>query len=998
MTQAFRLPHGGAIDRNVPLRFTFNGKALRGCQGDTVASALLANGIRTVARSFKYHRPRGIYAAGVEEPNALLRIGDGARVIPNMPATIVELRDGMQVHSLNCWPSVDFDLSRINDFISALLPVGFYYKTFMWPAWMTYETLIRRAAGIGRAPDAPDPDRYEKRFASCDVLVIGGGCAGLSAALAAGRTGTRVVLCEGDAALGGQFGWCGSVMRGDAGSGDAAYVWIADITAALRSLPNVQLLTRTTVVGYYDHNLVTLRERVSDHLAGPTARQPRERLWKLRARRVIVAAGAFERLLVFPGNDLPGVMLASAAQRYIGQFAVRPGKRTVVFTNNDSAYAAARTLNENGTEVTIIDARPDSDTAAAARVQGIRVKADSVITAVGGKQHVTDVRVGRMRDGRMLDADSEAIDCDTVLVSGGWDPAVHLYSQSGGRLVFDSLQHCFVPGEATQAVSAAGAANGVFNTDDCIADGAAAGVIAAAAAGFGDASGADRPARTPLAVAAITEVPTSGRHKAFVDLQNDVAAADLRLAAREGYAAAEHAKRYTATGMGIDQGKVGNIAALGVLGAATARSVPQVGTTTYRPPFVPVTIGTLAGREIGSLFEPVRETPIGDWHQSAGAVMEPVGLWRRPSHYLRGAERGADAIARECRAVRERAGVFDASTLGKIELVGPDALTLLNRVYTNAWNSLAIGQCRYGLMLRDNGMVFDDGVCARLGELHYLMSTTSGGVREVEHWLLEWLQCEWRELKVFVTPVTAQWATIAVAGPHARDVLTSFDSDIDFAAAAFPHLTVRCGKFAGVPARVLRVSFTGELSYEVNVPARYGRALWELLLERGKRYGIEPVGLDAIQVLRTEKGYIAVGHDTDGSTTPADLGMDWIVSRKKGDFIGRRGLACSDTARAGRKQLVGLLTADKQHVLREGAQIVAWDDRQKINRPPVQMLGHVTSSGASSTLGHSIALALVQNGRARIGERVAAVERGRVIEATVAEPRFFDLEGARLHA
>lgn len=992
-TQPFRLPRGGAIDRAAPLRFTFNGRSLSGYAGDTVASALLANGVRVVARSLKYHRPRGIYAAGLEEPNALLRIGEGARVIPNQAATLVELRDDLRVVSLNAWPSVDVDFGRINDFLSALLPAGFYYKTFMWPgaAWMRYEAFIRRAAGLGRTPDAPDPDRYDKRNASIDVLVVGGGMSGLAAALEAGRSGARVLLCERDPAFGGQLAW-----RGGQVGGIAADTWLAEIAVELRRLPNVRILTRTTAVGSYDHNLLTLVERVAD---APQTGQPRERLWKVRARHIVVAAGAFERLLVFPGNDLPGVMLASAAQRYLGQFAVRPGTRAVVFTNNDSAYDVAASLRGNGTEVAaIVDVRAEGAASAAARAQGVVVENDAVVSAAEGRRQVTGVRIARLHGGRLRELTARRVDCDTLLVAGGWDPAVHLYSQSGGRLAFDPVQRCFLPGQPVQAISAAGAANGVFGADDCIADGTAAGILAAAAAGFGDGRSVARPPRHPLPVAAVAEVNAEGRHKAFVDLQCDVVAADLRLAAQEGFSAAEHAKRYTTSGMGIDQGKIGNIAALAVLGSATARSVPDVGTTTFRPPFVPVTLGALAGREIGPLFDPVRETPIGDWHDKHGAVMEPVGLWRRPSHYLQAGESAEAAIARECRTVRERVGMLDASTLGKIELAGRDAVTLLNRVYTNAWDSLAVGQCRYGLMLRENGMVFDDGVCARLAEHRYLMSTTSGGAREVEHWLLEWLQCEWRDLSVFVTPVTARWATIAVAGPRARDVLASCDSDIDFSPAAFPHLSVRCGRFAGVPARILRVSFTGELSYEVNVPARFGRALWELLAERGAAHGVMPVGLDAIQVLRTEKGYIAVGHDTDGSVTPIDLGMDWIVSRKKGDFLGRRGLACSDTAREGRRQLVGLRTANAQHVLREGTPLVAWADRERIDRPPVPMLGHVTSSGASPTLGHSIALALVANGRARMEERVAAVERGHVVEAIIVAPRFFDPEGARLHA
>jgi sarcosine oxidase subunit alpha len=858
---------------------------------------------------------------------------------------------------------------------------------------MWYEKWIRRAAGLGRTPEAPDPDRYDKRNAFCDVLVIGGGPAGLAAALEAGRTGARVIVCDSAPAPGGHLSWNGDAVG--AGSGPQ---WLAKTRAALAALPDVQVLTRTTAIGYYDHNLVTLVERVTDHVAEPPPHLSRERLWKIRAKQVVVAAGSFERLLAFEGNDLPGVMLAASAQRYVAQYAVRPGQRAVVLTNNDSAYAAARTLASAGVEIAAIaDVRPASAASEAARASGLRVEAASGIVAAHGSRAVSGVSLAPVKADGRVSGGTQHIACDTVLVAGGWDPAVHLYSQSGSKLRFDTARQCFVPDVPVQPVLAAGAANGVFDTEACIADGSAAGAAAARAAGFSVAE-IPRPAPKAYAIAPITEIAgTRSRTKAFIDLQSDVVADDLRLAAREGYTAVEHAKRYTTTGMGVDQGKIGNIAAFALLGDATGRGIAQVGTTTFRPPFVPVTIAALAGREVGERFDPVRLTPIGNWHADQGAVMEPVGLWRRPSYYPRPGEDLHGAVARECRTVRTAAGLLDASTLGKIELKGRDAVTLLNRVYTNAWDSLKVGQCRYGLMLRENGMVFDDGVTARLGEHHYVMSTTSGGADGVTNWLEEWLQCEWRDLDVYVTPVTAQWATLCVTGPRARDVLALFPTDIDLSPEAFPHLAVRSGHYAGVPARIFRVSFTGELSYEINVPARYGRALWDALLAAGAPLGLAPFGLEALHILRAEKGYIVVGHDTDGTTTPFDLGMDWIVSRKKGDFIGARGLACSDTARAGRKQLVGLLTEDPAVTLHEGCQLIAWDDRTKLHAPPVPMLGHVTSSYASATLGRSIAMALVENGRARKGERLAAVDRGHVVAVTVAEPHFYDPEGKRLH-
>lgn len=1008
MTQPLRLPRGGTIDRTKPLHFTFNGQSLCGYAGDTLASALLANGVNGVARSLKYHRLRGIYTAGPEEPSALVRVGDGERTVPNQAATLLELYEGIEGRSLNCWPSVRWDVGRINDFLSALLPAGFYYKTFMWPSagWMIYERVIRRAAGLAHTPACSDSARYTKHNVTVDVLVVGAGCAGLAAALAAARSGASVIVCERDPVVGGQLRWRDAqVAANDArdiagvdAHGGPGVEWIDQALSSLRALPNVQLMTRTTAVGYYDHNLVTLVERVTDHLPDPPAHLPRERLWKVRARRVVLATGSFERLLVFPGNDLPGVMLASAAQRYVGQFAVAPGRRAVLFTNNDSAYDVVRALRAAQVEVVaVVDVRPEGSAAAVARAGGLRVDAGSVIAAVTGGSRVSGVRIVAGASAGGADGKETALACDCVLVAGGWDPAVHLYSQSGGRLAFDREQQCFVPGPPAQPVTAAGSANGVFDAGDCTADGTAAGIEAALGFGSSSHEPTSRPARRPLVVDGWPGASKPGIDKSFVDLQSDVTAADLRLAAREGFTAAEHAKRYTTTGMGIDQGKVGNIAALAVLGAATGRAVPDVGTTTFRPPFVPVTLGTLAGRDIGALFDPVRETPIGDWHDKAGAVLEPVGLWRRPSWYPRSGEDRKMTIARECRAVRERAGLLDASTLGKIEITGPDAATFLNRVYTNGWSGLGVGQCRYGLMLRENGMVFDDGVCARLGEHHYLMSSTSGNADAVEHWLEEWLQCEWSDLAVQVVAVTAAWATLSLAGPHARKVLAGCESDIDFSATAFPHLAVRCGRIAGVAARVLRVSYTGELSYEINVPARFGRALWERVLERGATNGLEPVGLRAIDALRIEKGFIAVGHDTDGTVTPGDLGMDWIVSRKKGDFVGRRSLERPDAARAGRKQLVGLLTADGAIVPREGSPVVTWADVGRIGRPPVPMIGHVSSSADSVVLRRSIALALLENGRLRIGERVAIVDRGRPLEAVIVAPRFYDAEGARLN-
>ncbi len=996
MKPSFRTESGGSIDRSKQLVFTFNDQRYTGCVGDTLASALLANGVHLTARSFKYHRPRGIVSAGPEEPCAMVRVGEGARVRPNVPATMVELYDGLIAASINCWPGVNFDLMAVNNAISAILPAGFYYKTFMWPtkAWMHYERFIRKAAGLGVTPAAPDPDRYDKRNEHCDVLVIGGGPSGIAAALAAGETGARVLLVEERAQLGGQL-----LFRDESIGNLSGRDWLAQTEAALEQHAEVRIVCRATATGYYDHNLVTLVERVSDHLAAPLAHLPRQRLWKVRAKQVIVATGAIERPMVFGNNDLPGVMLAAAAQRYSAQYAVRPGTRAMVFTNNDSGYEAAIALAKVGVEVAaLIDPRSRRTGADALQTHGITVMPNHVVVAAAGRKHVQRVTVAPVdAKGDISNGSSREIACDLLCVSGGWDPAVHLYSQSGGKLAFDDEQHCFVPGAAVQPTVAVGAANGAFFSADCIVQGRVVGL----AATRGSATTSIAPAasaKRALDVRPLWVVPGAKRGtKSFVDLQSDVTTTDLALAVREGYVAVEHAKRYTTTGMGVDQGKTGNIIAYGILSGLTGRTIPEIGTTTFRPPYTPVTMGALAGRDIGARFEPLRNTPISEWHTKAGAVFEPVGLWRRPLYYPKAGEDMQPAVARECLAVRNGVGLLDASTLGKFEIHGPDAVKLLNRVYTNAWDNLAVGRCRYGLMLREDGMVFDDGVTARLGDTHYLMSTTSGGADGVIHWLEDWLQCEWRDLKVFVTPVTAHWATVCVTGPRARDLLMTLPSDIDFSAAAFPHMSLRIGTIAGVLARIARVSFTGELSYEINVPARYGLALWQALLDTSPAFEVTPFGTEALHVLRAEKGYIVVGHETDGTVTPLDLGMAGIVNLKKGDFLGKRGLMRADNIRTARKELVGLLTIDPAVVVPEGSQIIAMENVARISQPPVPMLGHVTSSYASPALERSIAMALLANGRQLAGTEIAVIVHGRAVPARVADTCFYDREGARLN-
>jgi sarcosine oxidase subunit alpha len=1002
MPQSFRLPTGGRIDRTKPRSFHFNDRRHHGYAGDTLASALLANGVHLVGRGFKYHRPRGIVSAGAEEPNALVQVGADPRSDPNVRATQLELVEGLAARSQNCWPSVGLDVSAVNDALSRFLPAGFYYKTFMWPAalWMGYEKAIRRAAGMGRAPVGRDPDSYDKTYAHCDVLVIGAGPAGLAAALGAARTGARVILAEQDFELGGAL--LGSAE--ETIDGAPALDWVAAAERELLDNDEVRLLRRTSAYAYFDHNFLGLMERVTDHLEAPPEDLPRHRLWKVRARQVVLATGAIERPLVFADNDRPGIMLAGACQTYVNRYAVRPGARAVVFTNNDGAYGAALDLKAAGIEIAaVVDLRsePEGPYTEAAEAAGIPVLAHHAIAGTTGGQRVKSVRVAPLsNEGDRVFGAGEAIDCDLVAVSGGWSPTVHLFCQSKGQLEWAEDLGCFVPGGSVQAERSAGACNGAFGLAACLDQGTAAGLAAANACGFETAgqktrapAASDRgflPGRWLWLVPSDKPVGQGGKH--FVDHQNDVTAADLKLALREGYRSIEHVKRYTATGMGTDQGKTGNLNAIGVVAEELGRPLPEVGVTTYRPPYTPVTFGIFAGRDVDGLLDPVRKTPIHGWHERAGAAFEDVGQWRRPWYYPRDGESLHQAVRREVKAVRQAVGILDASTLGKIDLKGPDVAELLNRVYTNAWSKLEVGRSRYGLMLGEDGMVMDDGVTTRLGQDHYLMTTTTGNAAAVLGHLEEWLQTEWPELRVFATSVTEQFATLALAGPQARRLLAELSDDIDLSPNAFTHMTVKDGTVAGIPARVYRVSFTGEVSYEVNVPASYGLALWQMLVTAGEKYGITPYGTEAMHVLRAEKGYIIVGQETDGSVTPLDLGMDWIVSKNK-DFIGRRSLTRSDMAKPDRKQLVGLLTDDPDEVLPEGAQLV----ERVEDRPPMTMVGHVTSSYESPNVGRSIALALIKGGRGKIGQRVhAPLEGGKTVACTIAETVFFDPEGERL--
>lgn len=1001
MSGQFRTQAGGRVDRRRRLRFSFDGRSYGGVEGDTLASALLANGVHLVGRSFKYHRPRGFLGAGSDEPNALVSVRrDEARVTPNLRATQVELYEGLQAESQNRSPSLAFDVSAVNDRFGRFLPAGFYYKTFMWPrkAWdRFYEPRIRAAAGLGRAPTLPDPDRYLSRYAHCDVLVAGGGPAGLAAALTAAEAGARVILCDEQA----EFG--GSLLADTEAQieGKPSAAWLAETLATLARHPNVTVLTRTTAFGYFAHNMVGLAERVTEHLADPNPALPRERMWQVRAKQVVIAAGAIERPLVFPENDRPGVMLADAVRTYLNRYGVACGRRAVVVTAHDAAYQAALDLHRAGVEIAAIaDVRAEARGALpeAARAAGLPVHPGTTVVGTRGSLRVRGTRLAKVQAGGSV-GPSRLVSCDHVLMSGGFTPSVHLFSQSRGKLRFDGELEAYVPGLSVEQERSAGACRGVFGLSAALADGAAAGEAAARAAGRDVARARTFASSAPAfgtggVLGALPHRRDPARAKAFVDFQNDVTAKDLVLATREGFQSIEHVKRYTTTGMATDQGKTSNMNALGIVSEALDKPIPQVGLTTFRMPYTPVTFGAFAGLSRRDLFDPVRETPIHGWAAEQGAAFEDVSLWKRAYYFPQAGEDVHAAVARECRAVRESVGIFDGSTLGKIEVVGPDAATFMNRMYVNPWTKLGVGRCRYGVMLREDGFVTDDGVIGRLAPDRFHVTTTTGGAARVLGMMEDYLQTEWPDLDVWLTSTTEQWAVITLQGPRARRVLEGLVEGIDLSSKAMPHMSVAEGRICGVPTRLFRLSFTGELGFEVNVPADYGRTVWEAIFEAGQPHGITPYGTETMHVLRAEKGYIIVGQETDGTAGPDDVGLGWAIGKAKPDFVGKRSLARKAMRSPTRKQLVGLLTDDPDFLLEEGAQILA-DPSSAVRATP---LGHVTSSYPSASLGRTIALAMLSGGRDRTGETLYVTTAGRPVPVKVTSPVFYDPEGVHLDA
>ncbi|MBN9888416.1 sarcosine oxidase subunit alpha family protein [Salipiger abyssi] len=1005
-----RLAKGGRFtDRSKQIGFTFNGKRFTGFAGDTLASALLANDQMLLGRSFKYHRPRGLVASGAEEPNALVGLGQGARFEPDQRATTTELFDGLVADSQNHWPSLEFDVGEVNAALARFLPAGFYYKTFLWPRafWKhLYEPVIRQSAGLGKAPhpEVRDADRYEHFHAHVDLLIVGGGVAGLQAAKAAGAAGAQVLLIEQGAHWGGRV-----PVDGGSIDGMAPEDWVTKTVAELEAMDNVRLRLRCMGAGVYDHGYALGYERVTDHKPG--ARGPRHRLWRIRCKQILAATGAIERPLSFAGNDVPGVMLASALRDYVVNYGVSAGDRTVVVTNNDDGYRTAIALKQAGLDVpAILDARPLGGGAlmGEARALGIRVEPGRGIAKVLGGKRVTGVATClQAGEGAVL----EEIPCDAVAMSGGWSPVVHLWSHCGGKLAWDEAGAFFRPdpsraptgADGAPFVSVAGAANGAFHLSDTLAEAEKAAVAAAEALGHKASEAAPQAEATKEAPLAPVWLMPQGAHaglrmKAFLDYQNDVKVSDVQLAAREGYESVEHTKRYTTLGMATDQGKLSNINGLAVLSDALGTPVPQVGTTTFRPPYTPISFGAIAGEARGEIFQPLRRTPMHDWHESNNAAWEPVGHWRRPYCYPRPGETKHDAVKREIKSTRQSLGILDASTLGKILVKGPDAGRFLDMMYTNMMSTLPVGKCRYGLMCSENGFLMDDGVVVRLSEDSWLCHTTSGGADHVHAHMEDWLQCEWWDWKVLTTNLTEQYAQIAVVGPNARNLLEKLGG-MDVSKETLPFMQWADGTLADTPVRVYRISFSGELSYEIAVPANRGRAFWGKLLEAGAEWNITPYGTEALHVMRAEKGFIMIGDESDGTVIPQDLGLSWAISKKKEDFLGKRAQAREDMARGDRWQLVGLETLDGT-VLPDGAYAIA-PGRNANGQRNVQ--GRVTSTYWSPTLEKGIAMGLVKHGPERMGEVLAFTaedqdptdEKPSVVEARIVSPVFYDPEGEK---
>ncbi|MEQ9487778.1 MAG: sarcosine oxidase subunit alpha family protein [Alphaproteobacteria bacterium] len=979
--QPNRLPDAGSVDRDKPLRFTFNGKSYTGFAGDTLAAALLANGVDLIGRSFKYHRPRGVFSAGTEEPNALVTVGKSIEARPNLRATEVYLTNGMTARSQNCWPSVEHDIGAATGLISRVIGAGFYYKTFMWPAkaWKTYEYFIRHAAGLGSPPEGHDDAGYDHRNAHCDILVIGGGPAGLAAATAAAQSGARVMLCDDRAKPGGTLAWLNASI-----DGIAAADWATGIADRLDKQKNLTRLQDTTAFAVGDGNHVLLEQRLG---------WKDRRLWKVRPKRIVLAGGAIERPIVFPGNDRPGVMMASAVRRYLHEFGVRPGKRAAIVTNNDSGYDAIADLKNAGIGVAcVIDIRDRCDETVTAKAGSVPVHIAATVTGTQGRKRLSGIDVE-------TSTGKHHYDFDIICVAGGWTPGLQLYSQRQGKLRFDETIGAHLPVDPASPMAVVGAAAGTFGLHECLQEGWQAGNAAAAGLGFAETeahtySVACEESVDPDGSAIIpVEAVLRSKQKAFVDLQNDVTCADLSLALGEGFISIEHVKRYTTTGMGTDQGKTSNVNAIKTVAAITGVSPSDIGHTTFRPPFSPVSMGAIAGDNRGKLVAPTRRTPFHATCTKAGVVFLESGDWLYPRYYPKPGESMAAAIEREVTNTRQNVGMVDMSSLGKIDVQGPDTLAFLERVYCNNLATLKTGRIRYSLMLREDGILFDDGTVTKLGDNHFLVTTTTARAGSAWMHMDNLRQAHWPDLKVSLTSVTDVWASIAVAGPKARDLVQSLTDDIDCSADAFPPSSMMEGTIDGMPVRIFRVSFSGELGFEINILADHASTLWDRLEQEGEAFGLMPYGLEALDIMRIEKGHVSVGTEIDGRTTASDVGLGRMVSTKK-DFIGKALLQRPAFNSPGRRQLVGLKAKDGKSDIPYGAQIAA----TKWTGTPQETQGHSTACIKSPTLGESIALALVVDGHDRLGETVWAVSpvANASVQVEITSPHFYDPDGTKV--
>jgi len=998
MTQDYRLKDIGRIDRNHKISFIFNGKKYFGFKGDTLASALLANGVHLISRSFKYHRPRGILAAGVDDPSAKVQLYKDNHTEPNISLTETELVEGLELKSQNCWPSVSFDIGEVNNLLNRFFPAGFYYKTFMWPKsfwYNVYEPFIRKAAGFGVASLEPDPDRYEHQYEHCDVLVVGSGPSGLASALAAAKNGARVILAEDKPRFGGSL-LTDEVTIGNK-KGDE---WVADAIEELQSMPNVVIKNRSQVFGYYDHNMLVMFERTRDHIQNPTQYTPRQKLWYIRAKEVIISTGSIERPLVFANNDRPGIMLASSAKEYLKVYGVAVGKKPLIFTNNDSAYGTAIEFKKNGIQPTIVDTRSSSENELVleAKKLGIDILFEHGIANASGRLKVRSATVGKLDKDKNNFKNLQEIDCDCICVSGNWTPTVHLASQSGNKLKFDEASDAFLPDQSKQREVVVGSANGSFTLERSLKEGFEQGFkISNKLTNQNTAT--DHPISDEKTLGQHDKfwcmpLPKGKHYKRFVDFQNDVAVSDIELAVREGFRSIEHVKRYTTLGMATDQGKTSNLNGLQLVSNIQKKIVPEVGHTTFRPPYTSVTIGTIIGREVGNNYRATRKSPMHEWHERNNAVFVDAGLWLRPRYYNQGNENLHQASKREAANVRKNVGICDVTSLGKIDIKGLDSAEFLNRVYTNAWLKLPIGKARYGVMLREDGMVFDDGTTTRISEYHFHMTTTTAQAANVLAHLEYYLQVVWPELDVNVVSTTEQWAGAAIAGPNSRALLSKLFPNEDVSSEGLPFMGYREFKFFNTTARVFRISFSGELAYEVNVMSDFGEFMWDKIIEAGQEFSIQPYGTEALSTLRIEMGHVA-GSEIDGRSIAYDLALDGMLSQKK-DFIGKRSLNRSAFTNEKRERIVGVVPIDKKTMIPEGSYLVEKPDAAF----PITKLGHVSASCWSVEYDNPFSLAILEDGKNRKGEKLFAVAplKNTNIPVEIVTQHYVDPDGERVRS